>query len=114
MVDELRIGSLPWERVTHTAQPIARSVSFSGGQIVLPNIQVRPLPSAPDDLVIPAMHLESDEGGNVLAVPNCRQGHRRAVSGGREGSFYLVRDGRLIGKGTREGQEFPVCDAASK
>ena len=80
-------------------------------QIVFPEIPGYPLPTSPNDIIIPATHLEKDEDGNICTLPNHRNKPKEQATAAKEGAHYIVQAGKLLGKGAREGQRFPVSDA---
>lgn len=108
---ELRVIHLPWKEAVYTSGPIANSVQPCINQMVIPEIPVYPLPLSANDFVIPATHLEKDDEGNICTLPNHRNMPKERATGAKEGTHYLVQGGKLLGKGSREGQKFPVSDA---
>ena len=71
---------------------------------------VKPISYSPNGIVLPAVHLEMCDN-DIVVRPNTTSEMRHLNAIGVEGVHFLVKDGQLLGKGSRLDQEYLVANA---
>ncbi len=103
------IGTLPWVPTVYEVQTMSVNLPAAAVPTVLPPVRIQTLPQSTQSTVFPAVHLE-ERDGDIFTVPNVSKKQEFLPSATREGTYYKLQNGQLIGKGKKPGQEYPITD----